>query len=212
VAEPGLLEIRDVAPGLWLWQLDHPDWREGLGWNRRVASFAYAVDGGTVLVDALAPPGEADELWSRLEREPPRAFVVMKPDHVRSVDLFVERYRVPAYGPGVFHRTDVPRTELEEIQPGSDLPGSARALYDGRGRNETPLHLPEQRALLFADGLTAPDGELLVWHTPWHEERVLPALRALLELDVEHVLLSHGEPVHTRADFEHALERPPWRG
>ena len=39
---------------------------------------------------------------------------------------------------------------------------------------------------------------------------MLPALRALLELDFEHVLVSHGEPVHTRADFEAALERTPW--
>jgi hypothetical protein len=36
----------------------------------------------------------------------------------------------------------------------------------------------EPRALVFADALTAPRGELRVWTTPWHEERVLPALRA----------------------------------
>lgn len=33
---------------------------------------------------------------------------------------------------------------------------------------------------------------------------------ALLELSFERVLVSHGEPVHTRADFEAALEREPW--
>ena len=49
-----------------------------------------------------------------------------------------------------------------------------------------------------------------MWGTPWHEQRVLPALRALLDLPFEHVLVSHGEPVHTRADFEAALEREPW--
>ena len=38
----------------------------------------------------------------------------------------------------------------------------------------------------------------------------MPALRALLELPFEHVLVSHGDPVHTRADFEAALEREPW--
>ena len=85
---------------------------------------------------------------------------------------------------------------------GSELPGGLLALYDGRGRNETPLWLPEQRALVFADALTAPDGELLVWVTPWHEDRVLPALRALLELPFEHVIVSHGEPVHARAAYE----------
>jgi hypothetical protein len=69
---------------------------------------------------------------------------------------------------------------------------------DGRGRNETPLWLPEQRALVFADALTERGGQLLVWGTPWHEERVLPALRALLELPFEHVIISHGEPVYVR--------------
>jgi len=39
---------------------------------------------------------------------------------------------------------------------------------------------------------------------------VLPALRDLLELPFEHVLVSHGEPVHTRPDFEAALRRDPW--
>jgi glyoxylase-like metal-dependent hydrolase (beta-lactamase superfamily II) len=83
------------------------------------------------------------------------------------------------------------------------------ALYDGRGRNETPLWLPEQRALVFADALTAPEGELRVWATP-HEERALPALRALLELPFELVIVAHGEPVHDRAAYERALELPTW--
>jgi glyoxylase-like metal-dependent hydrolase (beta-lactamase superfamily II) len=74
---------------------------------------------------------------------------------------------------------------------------------------ETPLYLPEQRALVFADGMTAPGGELRVWASSQHERRTLPALRELLELPFEHVLVSHGEPVHTRADFEAALTREP---
>ena len=96
------------------------------------------------------------------------------------------------------------------FEPGRELPGGLVALYDGRGRNETPLWLPAQRALVFADGMTAPRGELLVWGTPWHEERVLPALRALLELPFEQVVVSHGEPVHDRAAFERALVLPPY--
>jgi hypothetical protein len=71
---------------------------------------------------------------------------------------------------------------------------------------------PERQAVVFADALTAPGGVLRVWDTPWHEERALPALCALLELPFDHVLVSHGEPVHTRADFEAALEGGPWRG
>jgi hypothetical protein len=58
--------------------------------------------------------------------------------------------------------------------------------------------------------MTAPEGELRVWATAHHDTRVLPALRALLDLPFELVLVSHGDPVHGRADFEAALERAPW--
>jgi hypothetical protein len=129
---------------------------------------------------------------------------------VRDVDLFVRWYGVRALGPQLYWRNDVPRTELERVDPGDELPGGLRALHDGRGVQETPLWLPEQRALVFADALTAPRAELLVWATPWHEQRALPALRELLELPFEHVLVSHGEPVHDRAAFVAALDRPPW--
>ena len=72
------------------------------------------------------------------------------------------------------------------------------------------MYLPEQKALVFADALTAPGGVLRVLATPWHEERTLPALWKLLGLDFELVLVSHGEPAHDRAAFEAALEREPW--
>jgi glyoxylase-like metal-dependent hydrolase (beta-lactamase superfamily II) len=93
---------------------------------------------------------------------------------------------------------------------GLRLPGGLVALYDGRGRNETPIWAPEQRAIVFADALTERGGELLVWGTDWHEERVLPALRDLLELPFELVIVAHGEPVHDRAAFERALELRPF--
>jgi hypothetical protein len=35
-------------------------------------------------------------------------------------------------------------------------------------------------------------------------------LRALLELPFELVIVSHGEPVHDRGEFERALKRRPW--
>jgi hypothetical protein len=204
------VEVRDVGAGLWLWRQPHPDWREGFDWEPEVASFVVESGGVSVLLDPLAPPPHARAVWERLDARPPDAIVILKPDHVRDVDLFVRWYGARAYGPSLFWRDDVPRTELEAIRPGDDLPGGLQAHYDGRGVMETPLYLPEQRALVFADGMTAPGRVLRVWATPWHEERTLPALRALLELPFEHVLVSHGEPVHDRAEFEAALERDPW--
>jgi glyoxylase-like metal-dependent hydrolase (beta-lactamase superfamily II) len=177
-----------------------------------VTSTCVESGGEVALLDPLAPPIDATEVWGRLDARPPALVVVLKPDHVRDVDLFVRRYGARAFGPSLFWPDDVPETELEAIEPGSELPGGLVALYDGRGRNETPLWLPEQRTLVFADGLTAPGGELRVWATPWHEERALPALRALLELPFERVIVSHGEPVHDRAAYERALDLPPWNG
>ncbi len=168
--------------------------------------------GEIALLDPLAPPDDAREIWDRLDARPPTVVAVLKPDHVRDVDPFVRRYGARAFGPELLWPTDIPETELEPIWPGNELPGGLVALHDGRGRNETPLWLPEQRPLVFADGLTAPGGKLRVWATPWHEERALPALRALLELPFEHVIVSHGEPVHDRAAYERALEPPPWTG
>jgi hypothetical protein len=205
------LEIRDVVSGLWIWRLESPDWKPGLGWERVVTSTCVETGGEVVLLDPLAPP-EGDEVWARLEARPPTIVVVLKPDHIRDVDHFVHRYGAHAFGPWLFWRTNVPETELEPIEPGSELPGGLVALYDGRGRNETPLWLPEQRAIVFADALTAPGGELRVWATPWLEERALPALRKLLELPFEHVIVSHGEPVHDRAAYARALELPAWTG
>jgi hypothetical protein len=205
-------EVREVAPGLWIWRVAHPEWRPELDWERFVTSTCVESRGEVAVLDPLAPPDDATDVWSRLDGRRPTLAVVLKPDHVRDIDLFVERYGARPFGPALFWRTNIPRTELEPIEPGSDLPGGLLALYDGRGRMETPLWLPEQRALVFADALTAPDGELRVWATSWHEERVLPALRALLEFPFERVIVSHGEPVHDRAAFERALELPPWEG
>jgi len=54
--------------------------------------------------------------------------------HVRDVDLFVRRYDARAFGPRLFFRNDAPETELEFIEPGSQISGGLVALYDGRGR------------------------------------------------------------------------------
>src|SRR4029078_9841754 len=114
------------------------------------------------------------------------------------------------FGQWRFERQNIPQTELEPIEPGSELPGGLRALSDGRRRNETPVWLPEQRTLVCAAALIGAEGGLLIWDTP-HLERARPALRELLELPFERVIVSHGEHLHDPAADERALELPPWR-
>ena len=208
------VEIRDVAPGLWLWRQPHWEWREGFDWEPEVSSFVVESRGEVILLDPLAPPPiPGAEVYSRLEKRPPTAVVVIKPDHVRDVDLFIHWYAIPGYGPWLWEGGTAPIEELKPILPDDVLPGGLVALFDGRGGIERPIYLPEQRAIAFADGMTAPaaaGGLLRIWWTPVIERRTIPALRALLDLPFEHVLVSHGEPVHSRADFEAALEREPW--
>ena len=205
-----LEEIRDVTEGLWLWRVRHPRWRPGLAWHPVVTSTCVETYAGVALLDPIAPPEDARALWDRFDAHPPTYVAVLKPDHVRDVDLFARRYHARAFGPYVFLRDDIPETDLEPVFPDSRLPGDLLALYDGRGRNETPLWLPQHHALVFADALTERDGQLRVWRTPWHEDRVLPALRSLLELPFQHVIISHGAPLHDRAAYERALELPAW--
>lgn len=176
----------------------------------------YVESGGERLViDPLAPKTGAEELWKRLDSRPPTVGVVSIPDHVRDIDEFVRRYHVRGFGPNYYSPyDDIPKSKLAIIQPDSVLPGGVVALYDGRGRMETPLWLPEQRVIVFGDALTERAGELRIWSSPWHEKRALPAMRELLELPFEQVIISHCEnaPVQSRAAYERALRLPAYKG
>lgn len=169
-----MAEIRDIAPGLWVWTRAHPGWTPESDFEGPVTFTCVTSGGEVVLLDPLAPEPDDGEAWARLDQ--------------------------------------APRSEVAAIEPGSSIPGGLQALYDGRGRNETPVWIAEHRTLVFADALAAPRGELLVWDCPALQERALPALRALLELPFERVIVSHGDPVHDRAEYERALTRPAWSG
>jgi hypothetical protein len=208
------VEVRDIAPGLWLWRQPHWEWREGDDWEPEVTSCVVESGGEVVLLDPLAPPPiEGAEVYRRLDAKRPTRIAVLKPDHVRDVDVFAHWYGVPAHGPWLYWKGDAPATELQPIFPDEVLPGGLVALVDGRGGLERPLYLPDQRAIVFADGMTAPasaGGLLRIWWTPIIETRTKPALRQMLDLPFEWVIVSHGEPVHTRADFIAALDREAW--
>ena len=206
--------LRDVAPGLWIWRAEHHHWKPGDDWQPIVTSTYVESGRERWILDPLVPKTNAEELWKRLDDRPPTMAGVIIPDHVRDIDEFVSRYHVRSFGPRLFWPDDVPKTQLEIIEPDGVLPGGLVALYDGRGRLETPLWLPEQRVIVFGDALTERGGDLGVWGSPWHEKRALPALRELLKLPFEQVIISHcdHEPVHSRAAFERALQLPPWTG
>src|SRR5207244_11318863 len=61
----------------------------------------------------LAPVLDNIGLWERLDKHPPTAAVVLMPDHVRDIDLFVRRYNARAFGPMLFFPDDIPNAKLE---------------------------------------------------------------------------------------------------
>jgi hypothetical protein len=58
------VELRDVAPGLWIWRLERPHWKPRQGWESIVASTCVESRGETLVLDPLAPPAE---VWRRLD-------------------------------------------------------------------------------------------------------------------------------------------------
>ena len=207
-------EVRDLGHGLWIWRTRHYGWTADADWQPVVTSTFVESGSERLVIDPVVPTPEPMEAWRRLEGNPPTAVAVTMPDHVRDISLFARRYRARAFGPMFFFPDDIPSVKLEPVAADSRLPAGAIALYDARGRLETPFWLPEQKVIVFGDALTERSGELRVWNSPWHEKRELPALRAILELPFERVVISHADedPVHTRSEFEHALELPPWTG
>lgn len=205
--------IFDVTEGLWGWRRDHPDWRPGLEWEAPVSSFCATSRAETLVFDALAP--DVDAVWARLDKAQPKHVVVLKPDHVRDARLFHDRYDATVYC-----EMDALEERIGELErfawtaPTVELPGGVLLLEDGRWRRETPAYLPEQRAVVFADGVMCdPTGVLRIWKTPWHEQRVVPTIRGILETyEIEHVLVAHGDPVHERKELVAALTREPWSG
>lgn len=73
-------EIRDLAPGLWIWRREHPDWVPHEGWDPPVTSTCVESRGEVELLDPIVPEDDATDFWVRLDARPPSLVVVLKPD------------------------------------------------------------------------------------------------------------------------------------
>lgn len=221
---PPNAEVIDLAPGLWIWRLQHPAWGEGRDWQQVVTSVCVDAGDERWVIDPLLPPDATSQVWQRFAERAPTAVAVLLGDHLRetwtdrniwSNDALARRFGCRNYGPNALDPEMIEEvgpieTEVREIVPGRKLPGGLLPFRDPRGFAETPIYLPEHKALVFGDAMTERAGSLRVWMSRMHEERALPDLKAMLELPFERVIISHGEPVHSREAFERALELPPW--
>jgi glyoxylase-like metal-dependent hydrolase (beta-lactamase superfamily II) len=177
--------VEELRPGLWYWTAIHPTW-----YDNEVGSYAWDAGSTLVLLDPLSPPTLVDELASGKEV----ATVLTCDWHDRSAPELVERLGAPVHAPAGGDGA----LDAELFEPGVELPGGVEA-YGATHPGEVALWLGELNALVVGDALITKDGELII-PPSWLPENVTVAdvqerLAPLLELPVELVLTTHGEPV-----------------
>jgi hypothetical protein len=194
------MQVRELARGLWYWTGRHPAWTPADGgpdgWDQEVGCYFYEGPDAICLFDPLVPMEDRDRFFEALDRDVQRAGLPVRilltvDAHRRSVSELVERYGGLA--------PPLPPERPSELPVGVDLAVEAAG--------ELVFWLLEHRALVAGDviigrahGLEVPRG--------WLEERydaTVAALLPLLELPVQRVLVTHGEPV--LEDGYEALER-----
>jgi hypothetical protein len=172
----------EIAGGLWYWTAPHPAWKPDpepespADWPEDVGCVLAETAGGVpVLIDPLV---DGDEGWVWLE----------------------ERLagRAPAVLPTIEYHGRSSVEVLERFGGSRDKPGDVSA-FPLKGALETVFYLPDHRTLVPGDRLIGDGrGGLRMCPQSWLDlplAKLRKELRQLLDLPVERVLVSHGEPV-----------------
>ena len=179
----------EIAPRLRRWTSPHEEWEEDVG------SLALETDGSLILIDPLDPPSDLGE-----------------PDHVLVTVYWHGRGTSDAGAKKVWASTRSAQplqnrgiVVTNRFRAGDELPGGIQALQTARSA-EVVYWLPEHRAVAVGDVLLgagakprATSDELRLCPERWlgkatHDD-LKESLRPLLDLPVERVLVSHGEPL-----------------
>ena len=181
--------LEQVAPGLRRWSSWHPEWRQEVG------SVAVDTPEGLVLIDPIDPPPEV--------RSPQHVLLTVF-WHARSGgELRAEHVWAHARGVRKLKNRGVAVTDPFEADP--ELPGGIKAFATAR-EGEVVYWLPQQKALVVGDVLLGAGAKPHATSEPlrlapenWLEgatvKQLVRSLLPLLELPVERILVSHGDPV-----------------
>ncbi|MCW3069618.1 MAG: hypothetical protein JWL67_2243 [Solirubrobacterales bacterium] len=182
----------EIVPGLLRWTALHPDWPpdgepgSADDWDQEVASVLYERPDSVSLFDPLLPAEDRAQFLAWLDEriaERPVSILTTIRWHRRDREQLAERYR------------STTRRAWNAVPEGV-VP---RPL---RGAGETMYWLPDAATLITGDRLLGDGaGGLRVSPESWlasaQVDRAGAAtlMRSLLELPIERVLVSHGEPV-----------------
>jgi glyoxylase-like metal-dependent hydrolase (beta-lactamase superfamily II) len=187
--------LRELRPGLYRWTARHPDAEADpqpgspADWGPDVGSVAYAAPDALVLVDPLVPEDRSDlrqELDALVRRHgKPVVILTTLQFHRRSREELVVRY------------------SASTSRARKSLPNGVETIQIRRA-GETMVWLPEHSALIPGDRLLGGErGGLRLCPQSWlrylpskmSQAQLRRALQPLLDLQVDMVLVSHGEPV-----------------
>jgi hypothetical protein len=211
------MDVLELAPGLWRWTARHPEWGPDSNWPPEVGCFYAEAEDATLVIDPLIPRDEEERFWRSLDgdverRGVPVAVLLTCAPHARDAGETALRYGGDVWG-HADAAAKVGDARFHATLPGDVLPGGVRALSgDMHGTGDTPLYVPSHRAVAVGDALLEVGGELRVWCSDAKQYREqLPELRRWLELELDHVLVAHGEQLPGgRELLAAALERPPY--
>lgn len=213
-----VVDVQKLGPGLWRWTCRHPAWTpdEGGpdGWDAEVGCVYYEAPDAVVVIDPLVPPepAERERFFTALDRDVDRltlpvAVLLTTHWHERSAVEIRDRY-APRAGAAVWaaqsFASQLAALPTVAFVEGDPLPGGIRAIPTSRP-GQLVYWLPGPRALVPGDLLLGDGtGGLRVCPDSWltgpdAAAGVRRALRPLLDLPVEMVLVSHGAPVLTEA-------------
>ena len=180
------MELKEIVPGLCRWTAPHPAWDGAEGWPQDVGSVYFEGPDAIVLIDPLLPP-DADELWKFVDSSAERlrlpvAVLLTAPWHRRSSAVVADRYRTNVWSHDIG----------EPVPQGIDL-----FVPLGVSEGQVAFFLRAHGALVVAELFIGVDAALRVCPSPatFDHEVFDSSLRSLLDLPIDKVLVSHGEPV-----------------
>jgi glyoxylase-like metal-dependent hydrolase (beta-lactamase superfamily II) len=205
------MDVLELAPGLWRWTGYHEEWKEDVG-----CVYCETSD-GVVLIDPLVPPEDTERFWRALDRDVDRGdgavhVLVTVFWHTRSAAAMVERYGARVWAPSRARAAIARRAGAvsDVFRQGDALPGGIESLVTARA-GEVVFWIPQHATLVPGDVLLGDGGEgVRMCPASWLPEgkgqvELAASLAPVLELPVERVLVSHGDPV--LADGRRALAR-----
>jgi hypothetical protein len=179
------MDVQQLGAGLWRWTAAHPNaanWpKSGLAVPPEVGCVYYEAPDAAVLIDPLLPAGEEADFLEHLDRDVERlglpvSILLTAAWHERSASILRERYQATDRVPDSVERHPV----------------------EGAPEEQLAYFIRPHRALVVAEIFVGDGhGGLALSLSPALEDRdaLDRSLRAIADLPVALVLVSHGDPV-----------------